>query len=85
MQSKLTLTVDQDVIKNAKDYAKQYNRSLSNIVEEYLKSLSVNKTKSKKTKYNKIVNELKGAVKDPDRNKSYKEMLKEAKIEKHLK
>lgn len=85
MQTKLTLTVDQDVIQNAKDYAKKHERSLSNIVEEYLKSLSSIKSRNKKTTYSKIVKELKGSVKDPNRNKSYKELLQDALIEKHLK
>jgi len=39
MNIKLTLTVDKSVIKGAKIYAKSNGRSLSNIVEEYLKSL----------------------------------------------
>lgn len=85
MQAKLTLTVDQDVIQNAKDYAKKHERSLSNIVEEYLKSLSSIKSKSRKSKFSEIVKELKGSVKDPNKDKSYKELLQEALIEKHLK
>jgi len=84
MQTKLTLTVEQDVIKNAKEYAKTQERSLSNIVEEYLKSLATIRSKDKKTKFSKIVRELKGSVKDPDKNRSYKDMLQEALIEKHL-
>lgn len=85
MQTKLTLTVEQEVIQNAKEYAKKHDRSLSNIVEEYLKSLSLVKSKDKKAKFSKIVRELKGSVKDPDKNKSYKELLQDALIEKHLK
>jgi len=85
MQSKLTLTVDQEVIQAAKEYAKMQERSLSNIIEEYLKSLSGIKSKSKKTKLSKLIKELKGSVKDPDKNKDYKELLQDALIEKHLK
>lgn len=85
MTTKLTLTVEQEVILNAKEYARKHERSLSNIVEEYLKSLSIQESKDKKTKFSKIVRELKGSVKDPDKNKPYKELLKEALIEKHLK
>ena len=84
MQTKLTLTIEQDVIQSAKEYAKKQKRSLSNIVEEYLKSLSTIKSKDKRTKFSKIVNELKGSVKDPDKNKTYKELLQEVLIEKHL-
>jgi len=85
MQTKLTLTVEQDVIQSAKEYARKHERSLSNIVEEYLKSLSTVKSKDRKTKFSKVVRELKGSVKDPDKNKSYKEILQDAKVEKHLK
>jgi predicted HicB family RNase H-like nuclease len=37
MKSKLTLTLDKDVIKKAKEYAATQERSLSNLVESYLK------------------------------------------------
>jgi len=40
MQAKLTLTVDREVIESAKSYAKDNAKSLSDIVEEYLKSWS---------------------------------------------
>lgn len=36
MNKKLTLTIEQSVINNAKKYAKERNRSLSDIVENYL-------------------------------------------------
>lgn len=84
MQTKLTLTVDDAVIQTAKEYAKSHKRSLSNIVEEYLKSLANSTADSKKSKHYDIVAELKGSVKDPDPSKSYKELLEEALMEKHL-
>jgi uncharacterized protein DUF6364 len=37
MQTKLTLSIDSDVIEQAKEYARQQHRSLSNMVENYLK------------------------------------------------
>jgi hypothetical protein len=37
MQTKLTLSIESDVIEQAKDYARQQHRSLSNMVESYLK------------------------------------------------
>jgi hypothetical protein len=37
MQVKLTLSIDNDVIGLAKKYARQQHRSLSNMVESYLK------------------------------------------------
>ena len=36
MSTKLTLTIDKSVIKQAKKYAKSQGRSLSNLIEEYL-------------------------------------------------
>jgi hypothetical protein len=42
MDAKLTLKLDKDVIDKAKEYASSQNRSLSRLIESYLKSL-VNK------------------------------------------
>ncbi len=39
MKSKLTLTLDKDVIEKAKEYAAAQERSLSNLIESYLKLL----------------------------------------------
>jgi len=85
MSTKLTLTVDQEVIDSAKEYAKKTKRSLSNIIEEYLKSLTSGTQGTKKPKLSNLVKELKGSVKDPSPTKSYKEILEDALIEKHLK
>jgi len=40
MTTKLTLTIDDTVINSAKRYARQKGKSLSDIVENYLKSIS---------------------------------------------
>lgn len=85
MSTKLTLTVDQSVIESAKEYAKRNRRSLSNIIEEYLKSLTEKSSSKKEKNLSKIVAELKGSVKDPYPYKSYKEILTDALVEKHLK
>ncbi|MGB0879055.1 MAG: DUF6364 family protein [Polaribacter sp.] len=80
--NKLTLSINQAVIDGAKEYAKSNGKSLSRIVEEYLKSLS----KSEKSKPpRKLVMELKGSVKMPKEFNSYKELLQDALIEKYLK
>ena len=39
MDAKLTLKLDKDVIDKAKEYASSQNRSLSRLIESYLKSL----------------------------------------------
>lgn len=40
MNTKLTLSLDKNVIIRAKTYAKHRNKSLSQIIEDYLKSIS---------------------------------------------
>ncbi|MGY4385713.1 hypothetical protein ACVWYN_002759 [Pedobacter sp. UYP24] len=40
MTTKLTLTVEESVIKKAKSYAKQTGRSLSELIEKYLETLT---------------------------------------------
>jgi hypothetical protein len=42
MTTKLTLTIDDTVIHSAKKYAQMKGRSLSDVVENYLKTLSSN-------------------------------------------
>jgi hypothetical protein len=37
MQTKLTLIIDDNIIEQAKEYARSQHRSLSNMVENYLK------------------------------------------------
>ncbi|WCL50675.1 DUF6364 family protein [Leptospira sp. GIMC2001] len=40
MNTKLTLSINEEVIQAAKDFAKKNNRSVSKLVEEYLFTLS---------------------------------------------
>lgn len=40
MTTKLTLTVEKDVIERAKSYAKNSGRSLSELIEQYLDTLT---------------------------------------------
>lgn len=44
MTTKLTLTIEEKVISSAKKYAKKKGKSLSNLVENYLKSISSQET-----------------------------------------
>jgi len=84
MNTKLTLSIEEHVIESAKVYAKKQGRSLSNIVEEYLKAISKPKKVSKTSKLHPLVEELCGSVKIPD-DKSYDEIIGEALIEKYSK
>ncbi len=83
MNTKLTLTIEQDVIQKAKDYAKDKNRSLSDIIENYLKSLTQENSEENKPKLTPIVKSLKGSFKMPE-DFDYKEELKKVLEEKHL-
>ena len=40
MTTKLTLTVEKDVIERAKSYAKRTGRSLSDLIEKYLENIT---------------------------------------------
>lgn len=86
MGIKLTLSIEEDVIIQAKKYAKKEGRSLSSIVEEYLKSISGKrkKYKSKEDGFHPLVEELSGSVKIPE-DASYKKLIGDAKVEKYLK
>lgn len=84
MSTKLTLSIDRSVIEDAKAYAKSSGRSLSGLVEEYLKSLAGSDAGDKKQKSLKMVRELKGAVKMPKDFSSYQALLEDALIEKYL-
>lgn len=80
MTTKLTLTIDDSVISIAKKYAKQKGKSLSDIVENYLMSLT-----SKENKEEKIspkILKLMGVIKLPD-NFNYKKELTKALAKKY--
>ena len=83
--NKLTLSINQSVIDEAKVYAKSNGKSLSRIIEEYLKSLSKSEKSKKSKSPHKLVMELKGSVKMPKEFTSYKELLQDALVEKYLK
>ena len=82
MNTKLTLTIEQEIIKRAKDYAKEKNRSLSDIIENYLKVLTKEEQKQKDKKLNPVVKSLKGSFKMP-KNMDYKKELRNRLEEKY--
>lgn len=85
MNTKLTLSVDQVVVDKAKKYAKSSGKSLSGIVEEYLKSLSQVEPSNEKRSKSELVKYLKGSVKLPKEGLSEREILEDALLEKYLK
>lgn len=84
MLTKLTLTINQDVVDKAKIFAKEKNKSVSRIVEEYLRNISTGNTDiSYSTKLDSpITDSLVGNFKDDGRD--YKALIEEARLEKHL-
>jgi hypothetical protein len=65
MTTKLTLTIEAEIIEVAKKYASMNGRSLSDIVENYLKGLPVKKD-VKQVNYSPKVKKLKGIIPLPE-------------------
>ncbi|MEN8120996.1 MAG: DUF6364 family protein [Bacteroidota bacterium] len=80
MQTKLTLTLEQSIIEQAKLYAKDKGRSLSELIENYLKV--VLEDGQQKVKLSPSIKKLKGAIKLPE-NFDYKKELTDALSEKY--
>ena len=74
MNTKLTLTIEKEIIERAKEYAKDKNRSLSDIIENYLKMLTKKNSEEEKKLY-PTVQSLKGSFKMPE-EMDYKKELK---------
>lgn len=82
MNTKLTLTIDQSVIEKAKKYAKEKERSLSDLIENYLKALTNDSTQND-IELTPIVKSLKGSFSAP-KNIDYKKDLANRLSEKYL-
>ena len=84
MSTKLTLLVEESIIEDVKIYAKKQGRSISNIVEEYLKTITSTGKKDVK-ELHPSVKKLWGSVKLDKTNIDYDSILKDALIQKYLK
>lgn len=84
MNTKLTLTIEQEIINKAKKFAKENNRSLSDIIENYLKVITAEKKIKNTRNDNPIVKSLRGSFKLPKEDIDYKKELKENLAKKHL-
>jgi len=82
MNTKLTLTIDQTIIEKAKKYANHKGRSLSNIIENYLKAITKEEN-VEDIELTPIVKSLKGSFKAPQ-NLDYKKELSKRLTEKYL-
>ena len=83
MNIKLTLTIEETVIEKAKKYAKVKERSLSNLIENYLKALTTESNR-KEIELTPIVKSLKGSFNAP-KDFDYKKELTNRLSEKYLK
>jgi hypothetical protein len=82
MTTKLTLTIDEAIIQQAKKYAKRKENSLSNIIENYLKVL-IKENPSSETELTPIVKSLKSSfTSEPDFD--YKKELTKRLSDKYL-
>ncbi len=86
MLTKLTLTIDQDVVAKAKTYAKVKQRSVSKLVEEYLRTVS----DSENIRNNNLnleaplTGSITGMFNEEYNGQSYKDILEEALLDKYL-
>jgi hypothetical protein len=76
MNTKLTLTLEKEVIEIAKKYAKEKGQSLSEIVENYFKFVAVKRIKIKEKQLSSKVRKLRGIIKT-DGDLDYKQILTE--------
>ena len=75
MNVKLTLKMDQNVINAMKQYAAQNDKSLSNLVEEFFKSMTA--AGNKNENISPLVKELSGIISEKDlKNINYTDYLK---------
>ncbi len=86
MLTKLTLTIDQDVVVKAKKYAKGKHRSVSKIVEEYLKTVSFSENiRNKELNLEAILtNSITGMFSEEYNGESYNDILEIALLDKYL-
>jgi hypothetical protein len=82
MSTKLTLTIEESVIENAKQYARHKGTSLSNLVENYLKVVS-SESVCAEPELSPIVKSLKGSFK-ASKNFDYREELSKSLSNKYL-
>lgn len=85
MSTKLTLTLDKAVIAKAKEYAKSQGRSLSKLIEDYLKTVTGKRKDIDSIELSPVVASLLGSVKVDDKNLDYKEILTDELMKKYLK
>jgi hypothetical protein len=84
MTTKLTLTIEDKVIDSAKKYAQKKGKSLSHLVENYLKSISADPKEKEEETISPKVLKLMGVIKLP-KDFEYKTELGNALAKKYSK
>ncbi|WP_194774629.1 DUF6364 family protein [Pararhodonellum marinum] len=82
MNTKLTLTIEKEIIEIAKKYAKEKGQSLSEMVENYFKFLTADRTKIKEKQLSPKVRKLRGIIKAED-NVDFNQILTEELLKKY--
>ncbi len=85
MSSKLTISVNETVVSEAKKYASSQGRSLSSLIEEYLNSLVTREKEEADFEVSPIVKSLWGSVKTIPKESDYKEIIGDEILKKYLK
>lgn len=76
MNTKLTLTIEKEVIETAKEYAKEKGQSLSEIVSNYFKLVTLNRKNINPKQLTPRIQRLRGIIKTDD-ELDYKKILTE--------
>ena len=83
MNTILTLNIDKNVVENAEIYAKSTEKSVSQLVEDYLLSISLKNRITDDKPLGEITKQLAGIIK-LDTKIEQKELLTDALMEKYL-
>ena len=82
MNTKLTLTIEKEVIQIAKEYAKEKGQSLSDLVENYFKLITRDRRPLKGNELSPRIKRLRGIIK-ADKELNYKQILTEELLKKY--
>ena len=76
METKLTLSMDEVVIKKAKEFAKKNHTSLSQMIEDYFSNLTKKERNHDKDEISPLVKNLSGVLQLPDNFDFKKDRIK---------
>ena len=85
MLTKLTLTIDREIVLKAKNYAQKKHRSVSKLVEDYLNTISDAETSQVETHdiESQLTNSITGMFREEYNGQSYKDLLQSALLERN--